>query len=180
VKVKHWLDRQNDENAFSLSDVKYDGKITARGTSFQSHISLVSNVSRDYSRNITEFETRFALHFEREQNGRITLTGEPLAVTFGRPIANMEVFLEKVFSGAAPFRLSGVPLNVRGQLYRVVAVDLHVSQTVTFEIAPEFMRVFLPRGSCGNTVARLYTNLQHYYDSTVELRTGGGVRVFEP
>src|SRR6476646_3488322 len=39
VKVKHWLDRQADVEAFSLSDVKYDGKITARGTSFQSHIS---------------------------------------------------------------------------------------------------------------------------------------------
>jgi hypothetical protein len=180
VKVKHWLDRRNDENAFSLSDVKYDGKITARGTSFQSHISLVSTVARDYSRNIADFETRFALHFEPAQNGHFALTGEPLAVTFGRPIANIEVFLEKVFSGAAPFRLSGVPVNVRGQLYRVVAVDLHVSQTVTFEITPEFMRVFLPRGSCGNTIARLYTNLQHYYDSTVELRTGDGVSVFEP
>ena len=35
VKVKHWLDRQRDENLFSLDDVKYDGKITARGTSFR-------------------------------------------------------------------------------------------------------------------------------------------------
>jgi hypothetical protein len=179
VKVKHWLDREHDQDAFSVSDVKYDGKITARGTSFLSHISLVSTVTRDYSRNIQDFETRFALHFERQPNGRSQLNGEPLAVKFGRPIADIEVFLEKVFSGAAPFRLSGVPVRVRGQLYRVVAVDLHVSQTVTFEITPEFMRIFLPRGSCGNTVARLYTNLQHYYDSTVELRTGDGVRVFE-
>jgi hypothetical protein len=179
VKVKHWLDHQADEDSFSLSDVKFDGKITARGTSFQSHISLVSTVARDYSRNINDFETRFALHFERQENGRTELMGEPLSIIFRRPIADIKVFLESVFSGAAPFRLSGVPVNVRGQLYRVVAVDLHVSQPVTFEIAPEFIRVFLRRGSCGNTIARLYTNLQHYYDSTVELRTGDGVRVFE-
>jgi hypothetical protein len=179
VKVKHWLDREADADAFSLSDVKYDGKITARGTSFQAHIGLVSTIVRDYSRNIRDFEDRFALHFEVNNQGRGRLFGEPLGVVFSHPVQNMEVFLESVFSGAAPFRLSGVPVKLRGQLYRVTAVDLHVSQPVIFEVAPEFMRVYLPQGSCGNTIARLYTNLQHYYDSLVELRTGDGERVFE-
>ena len=179
VKVKHWLDREADADAFSLSDVKYDGKITARGTSFQAHIGLVSTIVRDYSRNIREFEERFALHFEVNNQGTGKLFGEPLGVVFSHPVQNMEIFLGSLFSGTAPFRLSGVPVKLRSQLFRVTAVDLHVSQPVMFEVAPEFMRVYLPQGSCGNTIARLYTNLQHYYDSLVELRTGDGERAFE-
>ena len=34
------------------------------------------------------------------------------------------------------------------------------------------MRVYLLDGSCGNTIARLYTNLQHYYDSQVTIEWG--------
>jgi hypothetical protein len=49
-----------------------------------------------------------------------------------------------------------------------------VTNRITFEITPEFMRVYLPDGSCGNTIIRLYTNLQHYYDSLVVLAAGGG------
>ncbi len=174
VKVKYWLDKEADSEAFSLDDVKYDGKITARGTSFQSHISLVSTVSRSYSHTIATFEDRFALHFDVNEHGRGILSGEALAFVFSRPIQKMEVFLERVFSGSYPFRLSGVPVHLSGGLYRVTAVDLHVSQTLTFEVTHDFMRVYLPRGCCGNTIARLYTNLQHYYDSLVELRSGEG------
>lgn len=31
------------------------------------------------------------------------------------------------------------------------------------------MRIYLPENSCGNTILRLYTNLQHYFDSNVKL-----------
>jgi hypothetical protein len=180
VKVKHWLDREADAEAFSLDDIKYDGKITARGTSFQSHISLVSTVARKYSGNIKTFEEKFSLHFDVNEQGRGVFSGEPLLLMFSRPIHNMEIFLERVFSGGYPFRLSGIPVRLSSQLHRVIAVDLHVSQMLTFEITPEFMRVYLPRGSCGNTIARLHTNLQHYYDSLVELRDGQGGSVLEP
>jgi hypothetical protein len=173
VKVKYWLDRESDVDAFSLDDVKYDGKITARGTSFQSHISLVSTVSRNYSQIIAAFEDKFSLHFD-VSGGRGSLVGEPLAIMFSRPIQNMDIFLDRVFSGSYPFRLSGVPVHLSGGLYRVTAVDLHVSQTLTFEVAPEFIRVYLPHGCCGNTITRLYTNFQHYYDSLVELRSVEG------
>lgn len=177
VRIKYWQDRSVDTE-FSLSDVKYDGKITARGTSFQSHISLVSRISRNYAKKIEQFENDFALRVELDDKGRAVFSGEPLGIEFSRPIENMQIFLDRIFSGAAPFRLSGIPRKINARLYRVAAVDLHVSHSVIFEISPEFMRVYLPKGSCGNSLARLYANLQHYYDSQIQLTTGSGENIF--
>ena len=43
---------------------------------------------------------------------------------------------------------------------------------MSFELSPEFMRVYLAPGGCGNSLARLYTNLQHHYNSQVEAVDG--------
>jgi hypothetical protein len=40
------------------------------------------------------------------------------------------------------------------------------------------IRLYLPQGTCGNTMTRLYTNLQHYYDSQVTLISGSGESIF--
>ena len=179
VKVKHWLDRQRDENLFSLDDVKYDGKITARGTSFQSHLGLVTTVYRSYAAKIQEFERHYAIGYTVRNGSRLKVDGEPLNIRFGQPIADLGIFVDSIFSASHPFRLWGVPTKVRHDYVRVAAVDLHVSQRVNFEITPNFMRIYLPQGSCGNTIARLYTNLQHYYDSLVRVYSGSAELNFE-
>jgi hypothetical protein len=183
VRVKHWLDRAVDQDSFTLDDVKWDGKITARGTSFQSHINLVTNVYRAYAAKVTGFEARFSLRYvgaqvANAQRAPQTVSGEPFNITFSRPIANLEKFLDSIFSGAEPFRLWGAPVSIGRNYYRVTALDLHVTHRITFEITPDFMRVYIPDGSCGNTIARLYTNLQHYYDSGVAMKSGGGENLF--
>ena len=86
---------------------------------------------------------------------------------------------DSVFSGAEPFRLWGAPVLVGKDYFRVTALDLHVTHRITFEITRDFMRVYLADRSCGNTIARLYTNLQHYYDSRVTMRSGEGTLCFE-
>ncbi|HWX94049.1 MAG TPA: hypothetical protein VNY29_15585 [Terriglobales bacterium] len=183
VKIKHYLDRTVDENSFSLDEVKWDGKITARGTSFQSHINLVNSIYRSYSEKVRGFEERFSLRFEEPPanqpgHGRVIMDGEPLSLTFSRPIADIQKFMAAVFGGTDPFRLWGVPVSIGTDYYRVTALDLHVTNRITFEIAPGFMRVYLPHGSCGNTIVRLFTNLQHYYDSQVVLAAGGDETLF--
>jgi len=183
VRVKHWLDRAVDQDSFTLDDVKWDGKITARGTSFPSHINLVTSVYRTYAEKVKGFEERFSLRYEAAQmaNARrshYTVSGEPFNITFSRPIADMEKFLDSVFSGAEPFRLWGAPVSLGRNYFRVTALDLHVTHRITFEITPDFMRVYLVDGSCGNSIARLYTNLQHYYDSGVTLKSGEGDTLF--
>jgi hypothetical protein len=182
VKIKYSLDHQVNEGSFSVDEVKWDGKITARGTSFQSHINLVNSIYRSYAENVRDVEEKFSLRYAAQAadagNATPTLSGEPLSITFSRPIADLEKFLNAIFSGNEPFRLWGVPVSIGRNYFRVTAMDLHVTNRITFEVTPDFIRVYLPDGSCGNTVVRLYTNLQHYYDSKVILAAGGGETLF--
>ena len=177
VKVKFWLNGEPDGD-FSLDDIKYDGKVTARGTSFQSHITLVSEIYEDYANQIRNLEEKYALE-THQSDGRLFLNGAPINLLFKRPIADMEIFCERVFSCGEPFRLWGVPIRVAEDFYRVEGFDLHIGNPIQFEIAPEFVRVYLPTGSCGNSVVRLYTNLQHHYDALIQAEDGNGRCVFE-
>lgn len=170
VKVKFWLSQEGDDE-FSIDDIKYNGKITARGTSFQSHITLVSDIYRHYTDLIRRVEHRFSMTHHVSE-GRLSLSGEPINLTFSRPIGNLKVFTEKLFSCTEPFRLWGVPVQLSDEFWRVSAVDLHVGSRINFEIAPKFIRIYLPAGSCGNSVLRIYTNLQHHYDALLEATDG--------
>jgi hypothetical protein len=177
VKVKYFLDHH--EEAFCLADIKYDGKVTGRGTSYQSYIALVTNLYRDYARRIEDYERRFTVKFEKTEN-RMNIEGEPMNVRFTQPLPNLEAFCERVFSGSYPFRLIGLPIATGQNSFRVNAIDLHVGRRMSFELSPEFMRVYLGPGGCGNSLARLYTNLQHYYSSQIEAVDGSQQFAFQP
>jgi hypothetical protein len=172
VKIKHWLSPDNAEE-FAINDIKYNGKITARGTSFQSHIELTSNLFRHYASIIRRIESDYALDWKGD-SGRIFLSGEAASFRFSVPIRNLEQFCANVFSSSLPFRLWGVPTQLSNDFYRVAAVDLHAGCRLGFEIAPEYMRLCLPSHSCGNTVVRLYTNLKHHYDPCMEVVNADG------
>ncbi|MDQ3690974.1 MAG: hypothetical protein M3406_13265 [Chloroflexota bacterium] len=177
VKVKYWLERGN-EDVFSLDDIRYDGKVTARGTSFQSHIGIVSEVYRKYSAVVRNIERTYALVHSSEDT-RLKVHGEPITFLIDPPIDDLGVFVNSVFSAGDPFRLWGVPVVLADDYVRVEAVDLHVGGTVRFEIAPEIIRMYLPSGSCGNSALRMYTNLQHHYRSLVTAVDSNGASVFE-
>ncbi len=51
----------------------------------------------------------------------------------------------------------------------VHGLDLHIGAPIYCEIMPDAIRVYLQRGTCGNTVARLYTNLVRHYDASATL-----------
>ena len=175
VKVKYFLN-QNDQ-AFCIADMKYDGKVTGRGTSYQSYIALVTNLYRDYIRRIEDYEQRFTVKFESVRD-RVRVDGEPLNIQFTQPLPNLEAFCDRVFSGSNPFRLMGLPVRTGRNSFRVNAIDLHVGRRIGFELSPEFMRVYLAPGGCGNSLARLYTNLQHHYNSQIEAVDGSELPAF--
>jgi len=177
VKVKYWLSGERD-GEFAVDDIKYNGKITSRGTSFQSHISLVSDLYRRYAAVVRHIEQQYSIGHQVEEN-RLQITGEPINLILTRPIENLKVFCESLFSCTDPFRLWGVPTRLSDDFWRVCAVDLHVGSRISLEIAPDFIRIYLPVGSCGNTVLRIFTNLQHHYDALIEARNGNDERIFE-
>jgi hypothetical protein len=178
VKVKYWADGRRDTEDFTIDDVKYDGKITARGTSFYTHSDLVTRLLRTYARSVRTLQEDATI-VVRESEGRLAFEGQPVNFTMSRPIANLPIFYESVFNCAAPFRLWAIHIDLSERYIRAAAADLHMSGTLDFEISPSWIRVYLRQGCCANTLLRFYTNLQHYYDSLVEAKLGDGRRLLE-
>lgn len=165
IKVKYWNEEQPE--LFCLDDLKFNGKVTARGTSFDTHVALVSDVYATYAGLVRSIEKDQRLSWTTS-NGRLSLDGAPINFRLSRPIANLERFCELLFSATPPFRLWGVPEHVNKTYCTVNALDLHVGSTVDFEITEDFIRMYLSADSCGNSVLRFFTNLQHHYDAKVE------------
>ena len=177
VRIKYWVDESEDE--FTLNDIKYNGKITGIGTSFEGHIFLVTDLYRKYKAVIRRIEQEYALRYPVDRDGRMSISGGPFNFVFSSPIENLYHFCDRLLTSAAPFRLWGIPSFLNDSYVRVCAVDLHVGCGLNFEITREFMRVYLPEGSCGNTIARLYTNLQHSYDACVRIEVGNEHDLFD-
>ena len=99
-------------------------------------------------------------------------SGMPVGIQFSRQIADMPAFCDEFLSARAPSRLWGQP-EITGDRAVVDAVDLHVDQRLGLEIGRDWMGVYLMAGSCGNTVARLVSNLQVGFDSALVLSQPG-------
>lgn len=176
-KVRLKTEDSDDSQQFSLADVKFDGKLTGRGSSFGLYSGIVGSVVRKYAEAVRAAEHKFDMHWEQNSYGS-KMAGEPLYIKLGEGLTNLERFCSRVFSGAEPFRLLGVPIRRSETMCSVSAVDLHVMQRLDFEITTSTMSVFLPHSTCGNTLLRLYTNLQHYFSSDVKAIDGNGAGVF--
>lgn len=160
-----------------LDDVRYDGKLVGRGKSFEDHLSLASNLYGRYQSQVRLVESDYAIG--PEKSGRcLTIQGEPITFTFDRPIQDMTLFSEGMFAGTEPFKLWGVPVRHAEDYYTVQAFDLHSARPLAFELSPKAIRLYLPKGSCGNSVLRFYANLQHRYDAMVQAVNGSGDPVF--
>jgi len=175
IRLKYWLPEFEDEAI--IDNFTFDGKVTALGKSFISHINLVSKVYSDYVKTIRSIEEEFPIQFIPE-DGIPTLEGHPIIVSLTRELINIPNFISRVFSSALPFRLWGLPEIIEDDFARVYAVDLHIGHKLMFEIAKDFIRIYLPAGTCGNTIARFYTNLQQYYDSMAVISGGSREQLF--
>jgi hypothetical protein len=67
-----------------------------------------------------------------------------------------------------PFRLWGIPEFAEGAA-RIEAVDLHVGHRLRLDVDQNWLRIYLERGSCGNSVARLVSNQQHHFNAALSL-----------
>ncbi len=140
----------------------------ARGNSFALHQQIVSGVVNRYLLLVEAAEKRairFTAHGDQESGGRVD--GSPIEIRFSRRLHDVPSFLDQLFSSREPFRLWG--LHVATDAYGDCdGVDLHVGERIRVEVQPEFLRIHLYEGGCGNTVARLVANLQHHVDGALE------------
>lgn len=141
----------------------------ARGDSFALHQDVVAGVISRYRSFVEAAERRAICFSPLGDDGGGTMAGAPIEIRFSRPIPSLPAFLDRLFSSREPFRLWGVP-RADNHYGECEAVDLHVGQCVRIEAQPDMLRVHLSSGGCGNTVARLVTNLQHHIDGALSMQ----------
>lgn len=146
------------------------GRFAVYGNSMEFHTQVVRAVVSRY-RNLVEMCEKKALGWGGLELGEVPdgggrLTGHPLALRFSRPVDDVGNFATQLFSSRQPFRLWGEP-RIDDGVAQIEAVDLHIGHRILFEIGTTWMRIYLYRGGCGNSVARLVSNLQHTFDSEV-------------
>lgn len=143
------------------------GRFAAFGDSFELHLAFIRNVVDHYRRFVELCEQR-AIGWHSLPDGGGVVSGGPITIRFSRAIEDMDRFVNELLAVRRPFRLWGVP-EIVGGAAQIDAVDLHVGERLRFDIGRDWLRVYLERGSCGNTVARLISNLQHHFDGALWL-----------
>lgn len=160
--------RKEYDNRVLLNDITYQSKFTARGESVDGHFRQVQDIMEKYYGTLDKIESEYSMYAESRGDGT-HIDGHPLLIDFDRHIENLREFIDELFSSTNPFRLWGVVDEMEEDYYTIAGVDMHTGDKIDFEVCPDWMRIYLPNDSCGNVVLRLYTNIQHYYDSKAEL-----------
>lgn len=173
VRIKTSIEK--DTGAFVIEDINYMGKTTAIGESAISHFDFIDHVL------IARYKMAIEEKIEKAHSIRLrdnVLMGKPLFVKFNKPGFDVQEFSKSIFTAKKPFRLWGVPEIVDEHFARVYVVDMHVGESLTFEILPTTIRIFINEGVCGNTVARFFTLFQQHFDSQARLVDGDDNDIF--
>ncbi|NIM15053.1 MAG: hypothetical protein GTO45_24080 [Candidatus Aminicenantes bacterium] len=160
-------------------DFYSDGKVTNRSGNFRDHRSHIIYIQRIYDElmKITEDKVWYSI---QDQNIRIPRTfqkliGSPLSIKFKEPL-NQETFdywVKSTFSRSRnKFRLWGNPIKLGPRKIHVYGVDRHLWQPIFLEITDKHLLAIIPKGTCGNTVHRLVTNIQSYIDPAADVYVG--------
>lgn len=152
----------------------YRGVLTGRGN-YRLHEALAGELVDEYRRYLDVLESQLAVGFVR-QGRLLRLVGSPVNLVFTRRPSSLRALAEYLFSGRAPLHLWGVPIELGPSLMRARIVDLQGAGRLSCELGEDFLRLYVPRGSGGSLVARLYTLLQQHYDSSTAI---GGLALGE-
>lgn len=160
--------KRGNYREYVIQELTYSGRFVGRGgTSIDDYISLIE-MSRKMYRNTIENIERSSIGVKKVE-GRTLIEGNAFDFILEREIPNISTFIEHLLSSTKPFRLWGLKNRIFEDYYQVVCVDLHTGDLLNLEVSPNLIRVYLPKNACGNTVLRLFTNLQHYYDSAIKI-----------
>lgn len=148
------------------------GNFTIERGDFNAGASAVTRAAERYRNYIRVLEGQYRLRFSSadESESGITMDGDIAVIPFKEPVADVENLVAGMFQSKEPFRLWAVPRQIGTEEWEANAVDLHVGQQLRIEISPRHLRVLLRESTCGNTLARLTTNLQHRLDARTELQ----------
>ena len=161
IKVR--IDR-GTKNTGIVDDLYYDGRFdVVEGDSIDDHIILVNTVKDRYAALIRRIED--CQIYGNEITGSIK--GRPIAFRFDRKVDDWDYFLTQMFDSKEPFRAWGIRNKIDDKFYQILGVDTHTDHPFDMEVTDGLFRVYLPRGSCGNLITRLFVNLQRFFDSQI-------------
>ena len=147
-----------------VEDLYYSGRFSVvKGESIGDHVSLIEMVKKHYVDQIRTIE-------EHEIYGNCntkSVEGKPFDFCFKRKVDDWDHFLDQIVSPKNPFRILGIKNKIDNEFYQVLGIDIHTGHPFDIEVTNDFFRVYLPKGSCGNLVARLFVNLQRFFDSKI-------------
>jgi hypothetical protein len=160
-------------------DFYRNGKVTNRCDNFLDHRSQIFDVIQKYEKTTECLEDIAWLDIEKytapDRAELGTMLGTPIVFEFRTTLKEsvFHNFISYVFpTGREPFRIIGDPIWVTSNKVHVYGMDLHLWQKVMLELTRERFIVILPRGTCGNTIHRLVTNVQRFIDPTVLVSIG--------
>jgi hypothetical protein len=152
-------------------DFYFNGKATNRSASFADHRAHVRFVLETYRNAIQKTET----DTWRQEETAFNVTGAPVRLRFREPLSQdtFDTFIDATFRRKQNrFGLWGDPIRLGSAKVHVYALDRHLWQQLFVEITREQMLVIIPRGTCGNSIHRLVTNVQQYLDPAVDVHIG--------
>lgn len=155
-------------------DVFFDGRFTNRGESMSAFRQTVRDVLSIYRASTEAVEAESWPRDPGIEDGPYGSIGAPLLIKFGEEL-DQDVFDRWIASLRRKnnrFRLWGKPLSRGPGKVHFYAVDHHLWQPVDIEITRAHLYALLPKGTCGNTVHRLVTNVQRLVAPKVEVFIG--------
>lgn len=153
------------------------GKVTNRSESFNDHRYQIISTVKQYKHITVNIESDVWLKFDKFTSDKlgVKMEGSPVVFKFSKRLQE-KVFLNFVNytfpTGKEPFRILGSPIWVNENKVHIYGNDIHLWQKVLMELSREEFVVILPRGTCGNTIHRLVTNIQRFLDPAVDVFIG--------
>lgn len=159
-----------DEAPVAIDEVTAAGKVTARGDSFGPHEAILRVFQKNYRELITEWEDKYRISYHAS-NGGIAVHGEVATIEWHDPLneVQFQALIRQMFNSGEPYRLYGAPIQSFGNRVSIQTVDLHTGEPLRLELSPRRVWIHLNERSCGNVIARLLTNLQHYHSARCDL-----------
>jgi hypothetical protein len=103
------------------------------------------------------------------------LVGAPVSIQFSEPLTKetFDYWIKSTFGRVINrFRLWGNPIILGPMKVHIYGVDKHLWKPIFMEITDKHLIAIIPRGTCGNTVHRLVTNIQRYIDPAANVFVG--------
>jgi hypothetical protein len=152
--------------AYIQNQLNAQGRILATGNSISLHLGAVNHLVNLYAQMIQALEKDLGLAFVHGDDGD-ELQGYPLTLRFSKPVPDFAGLVGGILSCGEPVRFWGVVSHEEKDFARAEVVDLHSASRLRLDFTPTHIVVYLFKGSCGNSVARLLRIVQEHLDPAV-------------